>query len=516
MSKKTIRVLPLNRVEGDLELKLEIEDRVVTDVQSIGTMYRGIENILVGRALMDGLVITPRICGICSTAHLAAAAKALDMLYGAQVPDNGLRVRNVSLMVEQLQNDLRHTFLIFMPDFTRNSYSSADWHAEAVKRYTPLKGRTFLQVVQETKKILEIIAILGGQWPHSTFMVPGGVVSIASAADIIQCRLLLDTFRSWYERRILGCKLERWQAVTSLTELDRWLAESDAHRQSDLGTFLHIVRASGSGDLGSGCGNFISSGSFDIPADTAVQPVNGSDTLFPAGFATGSQTAPFDQANISEEIGSSWLTGYNGGRHPFEGLTQPESPAAESDKYSWIKSVRYDGRPAETGPLADMINSGNPLFVDVVAQTGPNVFARQLARLVRPAVIMPALDTWLREIGESGAEFFREYRYEEEGQGYGLVQAHRGLLGHWVKASEGKITAYQVITPTAWNAAPMDSSGQKGPWEQAIIGTPVKDPAAPVEVEHVIRSFDPCLVCAVHCIEGRHLGKKGQSFLTRV
>lgn len=516
MSTKTIRVLPLNRVEGDLAIKLEIEDDVVTNVESVGTMYRGIENLLVGRTLMDGLVITPRICGICSTAHLAAASKALDMLYGATVPDNGIRVRNVSLMVEQLQNDLRHTFLIFMPDFAREVYSGADWYAEAVKRYIPLKGRTYMEVVQETKKILEIIAILGGQWPHSTFMVPGGVVSVASAADIIQCRLLLDSFRSWYERRILGCKLERWQAVTSRTDLDLWLTENDDHRESDLGVFLDIVHRSGSGALGNGCGNFISCGSLDIPKETAVQPLGDGNTLFPSGFTSGTKFEKFDQAYITEDIQSSWLTGYDGGRHPFEGITQPKSPASETGGYSWVKSARYDGKPAETGPFADFINSGHPLFADLVKKTGPNVFVRQLARLVRPAIILPALDTWLKEIGKSDAEFFREYQYSEEGQGYGLVQAHRGILGHWVKAKEGKITGYQVITPTTWNASPMDSFGQKGPWEQALIGTPVRDLSAPAEVEHIIRSFDPCLVCAVHCIDGKRLGKRDRRLLTRV
>ncbi len=96
MSTKNVKILPLNRVEGDLEIHLELEDHIVSEVRSVGTMYRGFENLLIGRAPLDGLVITPRICGICSTAHLKAAAKALDMVFEADVPDDARRVRNIT------------------------------------------------------------------------------------------------------------------------------------------------------------------------------------------------------------------------------------------------------------------------------------------------------------------------------------------------------------------------------------------------------------------------------------
>jgi hydrogenase large subunit len=66
MDRKKMKIYPLNRVEGDLEVFVEIENGVVTEARSAGIMYRGFENILVGRAPLDGLVLTPRICGICS------------------------------------------------------------------------------------------------------------------------------------------------------------------------------------------------------------------------------------------------------------------------------------------------------------------------------------------------------------------------------------------------------------------------------------------------------------------
>jgi len=296
--------------------------------------------------------------------------------------------------------------------------------------------------------------------------------------------------------------------------MEQWLSESDAHRRSDLGVFLEVVYRSESGNLGRGCDNFISCGGFDIPEETEVRPLFGGTTLLPSGFAQGTTVEPFDQANISEEVGYSWLTGYEGGRHPFNGVTVPETPGTESSGYSWGKASRYNGLPAETGPLADMINAAHPLFVDLVEESGPNVFVRQLARLIRPTLILSALDQWLKEISERKDEIFRDYHQTEEGEGFGLIDAHRGALGHWIKVREGKISGYQVISPTSWNSSPRDENGRKGPWEQALIGTPVRDLSAPIEVEHVIRSFDPCLVCSVHCIDGPNFRDPGPKRIT--
>jgi len=174
MSEKIKMNVPLNRVEGDLEIRVEIDGGIVSDAWSSGTMFRGFENILVGRGLLDGLVITPRVCGICGTAHLTAAALALDMISGAKVPPGAVKVRNLALMTETLQSDIRHGLLMFAADFANPAYRECSLFREAVRRYEPFKGETVIEVIKETKKVIEIIAILGGQWPHSSYMVPDG------------------------------------------------------------------------------------------------------------------------------------------------------------------------------------------------------------------------------------------------------------------------------------------------------------------------------------------------------
>jgi hydrogenase large subunit len=505
MPHKRILNIPLNRVEGDLEIRVELEDGHVADAWSSGTMFRGFEQILVGRGALDGLVIAPRICGICSTAHLTAASRALDHLAGATVLPDAVRVRNVALMAEHIQSDMRHTFLMFTADFVNAAYRKQPLYAEAVRRYTPFAGETVREVIQETKRILEVVAIVGGQWPHSSYMVPGGLASALSEAGLAQCRLLLKHYIHWFEQRILGCSLHRWSAVHTAADLEAWLDESRKHRDSDLGFFIRYARAIGLHKLGRGHDNFLSYGYLDLPEGTAVKGFGKGGLLVPAGFARGVKVSAFDPARISEHVAHSWFVDYPGGKHPFQGQTQPYASGSEGGKYSWAKAPRYMDLPAETGPLAEMIMCRNGLFRDLVQKDGANVFVRQLARIVRPVLLMPAMEAWLEE-ARGDSRFYSSPGAITNGQGYGLTHAARGALGHWVKIADGKITHYQIITPTTWHASPRDANDVRGSIEQGLVGAPLPDPDNPVELGHVIRSFDPCLVCTVHSLSrGRTL-----------
>jgi hydrogenase large subunit len=155
-----------------------------------------------------------------------------------------------------------------------------------------------------------------------------------------------------------------------------------------------------------------------------------------------------------------------------------------------------------------MIIAGNPLFQDMIAGDGANVLARELARLVRPVHLLKPMATFIAELLTRHEDsFYRTVTTIPDGEGAGMIEAARGALGHWVKVEDEKIAHYQVITPTAWNGSPRDAQGVRGPWEEALLGTPIKDISNPVEAGHVVRSFDPCLVCAVHTVQkGRKKG----------
>lgn len=489
--------VPMNRVEGDLEIRVELDDGVVSDAWSSGTMYRGFEKILVGRGALDGLVITPRVCGLCSTSHLTAAARALDAMAGVTVPPDAVRIRNIALAAEHVQNDLRQSFLMYTVDFVNPAYCISPLYEESVQRYAPFMGETVLEVIRESTRMLDIITIIGGQWPHSGYIVPGGVTGVPTVNDLLQCRQLLAAYRRWFERRILGCSLERLLEVRSTWDLGVWLEENRSHRDSDLGFFIRFARAIGLDRVGRGVGNYLSYGSLDLPEGTRVEGSNGQPRLVPAGFCRGTDLEAFDQRRIAEHVAHSWYEDYEGGRHPGEGITAPFACGKEGQKYSWAKAPRYDGLPAETGPLAEMVVGGDPLMVDLVGRGGPHALARQLARIIRQVRLLPAMDAWLEE-ATGGKRFYTPCDEIVEGEACGLLQAARGALGHWVRIADGVIEHYQIITPTAWNGSPRDSEDRRGPWEEALIGTRVRDAENPVELGHVVRSFDPCLVCTVH------------------
>ncbi len=500
MAHKLTIDVPLNRVEGDLEVRVEVDGEGVSDAWACGTLYRGFEKILVGRAALDALVITPRICGVCTSAHLVAAARALDSIAGTTPPAAAVRIRNVALMTEHLQSDMRHAFLTFAADFVNPAYAKLPLFEEAVRRYQPFQGETVRETVRETSKILEILVIIGGQWPHSSFIVPGGIISVPSPGDLLQCRLLLRRFRTWYEGRILGCTIERWQEVRSAADLERWLEESDHHRNSDLGFYLRYGKAIGLDRIGRGPGAYLSFGSLDLPNGTQMHATGASTQLVPAGFtADGGGVSAFDERKVNEQVTYSWAANYEGGRHPMSGETQPYATGQEAGKYSWAKAPRYDGAPTETGPLAEAIIAGHPLFSDLISRDGPSVFVRELARLVRATALMPSMEGWLTEASED-ATYYKSPGVITDGEGVGLIEATRGALGHWVRIEKGVIQQYQIITPTAWNASCRDADGTRGPMEEALVGTPVRDVSNPIELGHVVRSFDPCLVCTVHAI----------------
>lgn len=495
---RRILTIPLNRVEGDLALHLEYDGAEVTNSWSSGIMFRGFENMLKGRGPLDGLVLTPRVCGICGTAHLMAAARALDMLCGVIIPDNAIMIRNLALMAEQVQSDIRHGILMFMKDFLNPIYENESFYPEARLRYEPFRGTSVIKAIQETKRILEIVAIVGGQWPNSSFMVPGGIATAPTCNDMVSCGYIHKAFSNWYEREILGCTIERWSAITTRDDLETWLAESDAHRRSDLGFFLRCARRAGLDKIGGGHDNFISVGLQDLPPRTGQSlPVS----LLSPGFIKKGKKTAFNQARISEHVAFSRFEGYGGGLHPFEGVTRPCVSGTNPDKYSWAKAPRYDDIPAETGPLAEMLVDENPLFSDLVRNQGPTVFSRQLARLTRPARILPFMKKIIAEINPK-APYYTTVKDIPDGRGYGLIEASRGALGHWMEIRDGVIHRYQIVTPTSWNGSPRDANGTRGPWEEAMIGTRLRDPENPVELGHIVRSFDACLVCAVHvCVK---------------
>lgn len=494
MSRITVDI-DLNRVEGDLELQVDVEDGVIVDARCIGTMYRGFEQILIGRAPCDALVITPRVCGICGTAHLYAAVRALEQLAGIAPPRHASHIRNLCLMAETLQSDLRQTFLFFTPDFCNPSYAGHPMADAIARAFTPFKGRIARGALEASRNVLKLVAIFGGQWPHSSYMVPGGVTLPANGNRLLEAKDVLARVRAWMEQDVIGDDLDNWLAIPTGDAFFAWLEGTPARRDGGLGLFSRFARSIGLNGLGRGSPHLLSFGLSPVP--------NGNRSLAP-GFFNGDtgRVEPLDQLRINEHVSHSWFLDYPGGRHPWQGETIPDHKP-DARHYSWAKAPRYSDKVVQTGPLAELRVGAEPLITDLLNAEGDNTWLRQLARLRRASWVLRSMQETLTALsGCLDEPHFVDPKVGQwpDGQSYGLIEAARGALGHWVRIENGRIAKYQIVTPTAWNASPRDSQDQPGHWEQSLIGLRIPDIEDPVQVGHIVRSHDPCLVCTVHFI----------------
>ncbi len=495
--------IDLNRVEGDLSFQVELRDCEIVDARCIGTLYRGFEQILCGRAARDAMVIVPRVCGICSTSHLYAGVLALENAWQLTVPPTATHIRNLCLMAEGVQNDLRQTFLFFTVDFCHDRYQHLPLYQTITEAFAPFAGKLYTETLAMTRRAVEIVAIFGGQWPHSSYMLPGGVVTPATQRRLIDSSEVVTALTRWYEQQVIGDSLDNWLALDSSEAFSAWL-EQPKPAQSGVGLLTRFAHDLGLHQLGIGTGHMLSYGAYLDPNQWQSGADN-SAHFVASGFydADQGQVLALDQNKITEDVRYSWFQQYEGGRHPYQGQTIPDYQP-QSDRYTWTKAPRYDDKVVQTGPLAELLIGGDALIQDLHRVSGGSAWLRQFARVRRTGHTLLMMRQTLQALGGllSEPHFITPTPEQEcDGEGYGLVMAARGALGHWVQVEEGKITRYQIITPTAWNASPRDSQGRHGHWEQSLLGLQIADPADPLEVGHIVRSHDPCLVCTVHFVE---------------
>ena len=460
---------PFNRVEGDLEVTLDVSAGQVQAARVTAPMYRGFEHILAGRPPEDALVVAPRICGICSVSQSVAAARALAAIAQVSPPDQGRRIADLVLAAENAADHLTHFTLFFMPDFARPLYADRPWFALARDRFAAEGGRAGHELVPARARFLHLMGLLAGKWPHSLAIQPGGVTKGVDSGERIRLLAILADFRAALETTLFADRLETIAALDNRAALESWADEAPMGR-GDFRLFLHIARDLGLDTLGRGPARFLSHGSFG---------------LWPAGVVVDRATRAFDPATVAEDLTCAWMDG-------------PTRPAADkAGAYSWCKAPRLDGRSVETGALARAMVAADPLATSLAADGG-SVLARVVLRLVELARLVVAMEGWAGHL-HPGAPICVEAPLPLRGHGIGLVEAARGALSHRVDLDGGRIRDYAIIAPTTWNFSPRDSAGNPGPLEQALEGAPVHaDETTPVAVQHIVRSFDPCMVCTVH------------------
>ncbi|MEI8376375.1 MAG: nickel-dependent hydrogenase large subunit [Planctomycetota bacterium] len=511
---KSITISPLTRIEGHLSLRVETEplqpganiskSARVKAAYCEGEMFRGLEQILEGRDPLDAQQITQRVCGVCPVSHGIASVRAQEMAYGITPNHNGRLLQNLILAANYLHSHVLHFYHLAALDFVDVKailkYSGSDrllrslksWIETSVARgdvfpaapFLPRYEGNYIQDIDtnvallshyvealEIRKLCDTMgAVFGARLPHTTSLVPGGCTQVPTMERILAYGSRLKQVMSFIRDVYLPDLVQVAKAFPDYFELGR------------------------------GCGNFLSFGVFQMD-DT------GNKFIHPGVLIDGKWEA-LSPDLIEEQVAHSRFSS-SLARHPSVGETKPEP--TKSGAYSWIKSPRYAGRVMEVGPLARvLVNYHDPkcdwvkkevdtILAPLKLPVGKmvSVLGRHLCRGLESLWIGQQAQLWLDEL-EVDAPPARDFSIPRSASGYGLTEAPRGALGHWLAIEDYRIKRYQCVVPTTWNCSPRDDRGQPGAVEQAIAGVVLENPSQPIEVGRIVRSFDPCIACAVH------------------
>jgi len=561
-----IVVDPVTRIEGHLRIEAVVENGVVTDAYSAGTMVRGLEKILIGRDPRDAWAITERVCGVCTTVHALASVRAVEDALGIAVPPTAELVRNIMLTTQYVQDHVIHFYHLHALDWVdivnalKADPKKAAEIAQSFSSYDKNTAAHFTDVQNKIKAFaasgLGIFA--NGYWGHPAYKLPPEVnlIGVAHYLDALEWQKEVVKIHAVFGGKnphpnyLVGgvpCSIDMNEVAAingeRLNLVSRLIGQADEFvNQVYIPDLLAVASFYKDwANYGGGLKNYLCYGEF--PTKGYGQP---DSFKYARGAVLGRDLShvypvnPRDAQEIKEYIAHSWYT-YDGGDaegiHPWAGETNikytgPQPPfetLAGYDKYSFLKTPRWKENPMEVGPLARLLVSYASGHNDVKELVGMvlgklnvpvgalfSTLGRTAARGIDAALAMVWLKEFfgdlmgrvkINEVSTFNGEKWDPKTWPAECEGVGLEEAPRGALAHWIKIKNGRIDNYQLVVPTTWNGSPRDARQQRSSFEEALIGTPVAKLEEPLEIIRTIHSFDPCLACAVHLYDpqGRHL-----------
>jgi len=566
---------PISRVGGPLRVEIDLDGGVVADAWVSGTMYRGLEQTLVGRDARDAWLLAQRVCGSCGTWHAQASVRAVEQALGIHVPRNARLIRSllagIQLVVEHaagfyqmqaldwvdlssaLAADPAATSVLARSLGDAPNSSAAYFKAIRARLSTVLGsgqpgplangfaghpayrlrpeanlllGAHYLEAFDWRRRILRSHVILGGKSPHAQTYLVGGM---SVAPDWGGPTRPVAGEHAWKVEKQAPAAL----SLAGLDDLASILGEAKAFvDEVYLPDVLSIMKVHPDWSaIGRGHGHYLSFG--DFAEDDSDRP----RLLLPRGRVMDAdlrRLVGVAESGVGESTRHAWYAedasaGQGSGlRHPSDGRTEPRyagpRPPFESltgfDRYSWVKAPRYEDDPMEVGPLARVLvgaASGSSVarkaLVDATAAVGIgpdglfSTLGRTVGRAAEASIVAGNLERWLQALRDNLAAgdlavaditLSDPATWPRDAEGWAIGESPGGATGHWVAIRDHRIERYQIVDGSTWNASPRDGSGRRGAMEEALIGTAVADPERPIEVLRTIRSFAPCLSCAVH------------------
>ncbi len=563
-----IVVDPVTRIEGHLRVEAVVENGVITDAFSSGTMVRGLEKILIGRDPRDAWAITERVCGVCTTVHALASVRSVEDALGIKVPPTAELIRNIMMATLYVQDHVVHFYHLHALDWVdivnalKADPKKAAELAGSFSKWDKNTPAYFTEVQNKVKKFAEtgLGIFANGYWGHPAYKLPPEVnlIAVAHYLDALEWQKEIVKIHAVFGGKnphpnyLVGgvpCSIN----VNEVAAINGERLNLVAKLISDADTFVNEVYipdllavASFYKDWakwGGGLSNYLSYGEYPTKGYSDPNSFKyARGVILNRDLTTVHPVNPKDSQEIKEYIAHSWYD-YEGGKdvgiHPWAGETKinytgPKPPFETlegSEKYSFLKTPRWKDQPMEVGPLARLLVSFAAGREDVkAAVTGVlgklnvpvaalfSTLGRTGARAIDAELAMTYLKEFFgqlmdrvkaNDVSTFNGALWEPKTWPKEAEGVGLVEAPRGSLAHWIKIKDGAIENYQLVVPTTWNGSPRDAKNQHSAFEASLIGTPVAKLDEPVEIIRTIHSFDPCLACAVHLYDpqGNHLSR---------
>ncbi len=445
----------VERIEGEAKLVCSWEENKISDARIEFLNFRGFEYILKNKPILDALVYTPRICGICGQAHLFATVNLLENLYknaGIDIPltPKAKLLREIGLNIEIIDSHIKWFYMFIMPDIVK--FSKKD-----LFDYKPLKGKNWLEALSCASETIKALAIIGGQWPHTSYMVPGGVVSDPSLIDLATMKNYIDLAISFFQKNLVSL---------------------------DFDTYLSFNKTNDISKIGGNLKDFI-----DISFENGFELIGKS---YDRHICLG-ESSLFEKGKINRRIihKLDFKKIFENSDFTFNVDEEEQS----KDAYGWAKSVKYDGKFYETGPLSRAIISNRKFLKDLHHNYQDSLFTRVIARMDELAYLLQNTKELISKIDIDEQSYIKpKYSLNEikEVSASSVVEACRGSLFHEATIKNGKIEKYDVITPTVWNLGP-GNNDDLGIAQNAIVGSDSIEKA-----KIILRSFDVCSVCTTH------------------
>lgn len=552
---------PVTRVAGALAFHtvVDLKERKVVAANSMATLFRGYEVILKGRDPRDAAFISSRACGVCGGVHATTSCLALEMAFGIKPPPLGIVIRNMLLAIEYLYDHPLHLFLLAGPDYSQALVAKTNpsvWErakqAEAphaaihgfrtvgdiMVGLNPLSGSLYLEALHMTRVAREAYVLIGAKYPHPETVIPGGVTTTVSISTFNEIyRRLIDLID--YSKKVVAIWDDLCDFFYDVNPLYRKLGARPKNL-ADPGQWddPEAYDASYEGCAQWGERRWATPGIIinGEQVTTNLQLINvGLEEFVEHSYYENWETYPFR----TDPLGAP-LSPY----HPWNKETKPRpGPQSWRDRYSWATSPRWDRQVVEAECTARIWNTavarklphrrfleptGSSLRMSLPAGKMPamevewkvpedwNAFERNRGRaycLAYSALI--ALDNWLYGMdllkrGDTRVQTRFEIPRSGRYIGVGFWGAGRGWLTHHAVIENGALVNYQIITPSTINASPRDPWGNPGPYEEAVLNTPIleefdrTESFVGIDILRTIRSFDPCMPCTTHILVEGH------------